>query len=114
MGYRLAIENRVAVQVKGKIPGATRGSHVNFNFTLDMERIDQDQVTAAQVSGENIADFLVARTRGWDGQRLVLDAQDSPAAYGDEAFRQLMQVPGMSVWIYHAYLRDLGVQEKAG
>jgi len=112
MAYRLAIDNRVAVTVKGKIPGSTRGTHTNVNFTLDMERLDQDQLTAALQSGDPIDDFLVARTRAWDGQRLVLDEGGNPASFSEEAFRELLKVAGMRVWILQSYTRDLGVQEK--
>lgn len=112
MGFRLAIDNRVAVTVKGKIPGATRGTHTNINFTLDMERLTQEQLTESLQSGERIDDFLVSKTRGWDGQRLVLDDGGNPAPFGEEAFRELLKVPGMTVWVLQAYTRDLGVQEK--
>lgn len=112
MKYRLAIADRVAVQVKGKLPGDRAGAATNFNFTLDMERLDQAQVRAALASSESVEDFLIAKTRGWDGQRLVLGADNQPAPYNEEAFRALMGIPGMAPWILQAYMRDLGVQEK--
>jgi hypothetical protein len=111
--YRLAIEDRVAVRVKRKIQGASRGTHINVDFTLDMERMDQDQINDAIAnSGESIADFLVKKTRGWDGQRLVLDESDMPAAFCEESYRALLKYPGMTVAIWQDYMRDLGVQEK--
>ena len=110
--FKLAIANRVAVQIKGKLAGETRGTHVNVNFSLDMDRMSQEEINAAITSGEPIADFLVKKTHGWDGQRLVLDESGNPASYSEEAFRALLDVPGMPVWAWQAYMRDLGVQEK--
>ncbi|HEY8359343.1 MAG TPA: hypothetical protein VIL30_17980 [Ramlibacter sp.] len=113
MAFKLAVANRVAVVVKGKLPGETRGTHINFDFTLDMARIDQSEVDAAHTSGEGIVDFLVAKGSGWSGQRLVVDEAGNPAPYSEEAFRALLNgVPGMHLWIYRAYMRDLGAQEK--
>jgi hypothetical protein len=112
MAFRLAIDNRVAVTVKGKIPGASRGTHTNFNFTLDMERMTQPQLTEALSSGDRVDDFLASKTAGWEGQRLVLDEGGNPAAFSEEAFRELLKVPGMTVHVLQAYTRDLGVQEK--
>ena len=110
--FRLAIGNRVAVPVRCKLAGAERGTHVNVNFTLDMDRISQAEITAADSSKEPVTDFLVSRTHGWSGQTLVRDEADNPAPYSEEAFRALLDVPGMAVWIFRAYMGELGAQEK--
>ncbi|HEX2545660.1 MAG TPA: hypothetical protein VHL79_12315 [Ramlibacter sp.] len=114
MGFKLAIGNRVAVQIKGKLPGDSRGSHVNVNFTLEMDRMSQDEVNAAYASGDTFADFIVKKCHGWDGQRLVLDeSTGNPAAYSEEAMRALLNaVPDMALWVWRSYMRDLGMQEK--
>lgn len=112
MPFKLAIADRVAVAVKGKLPGATRGTHVNFDFTLDMERIDQAQIAAAHTSDEAISDFLLSKTRAWERQQLVLNEDGSAAAFSEEAFRALLNVPGMALWVHQAYLDHLRVQEK--
>ena len=52
--YRLKVEDRVCVPIKGKLPGAEKGKHTNFDFTLDMERITQSEVTEHVKSGETI------------------------------------------------------------
>lgn len=112
MAYKLAIEDKVNVIVKGKLAGAAKGAGKPFNFSLTMERMPQADITAAMHSGETIEDFLVARTSSWDGQRLVLNDDDTPAQFCEAAFRHLLTLPGMAVWCYQAYLRDVGVQEK--
>lgn len=112
MAYKLAVENKVCVSVKGTVPGTTKGARKRFDFTLTMDRMTQAEITEAMKSGDTIEDFVVARTTGWDGQRLVLDDQDKPAEFCEEALRCLLTQPGMAVWCYQAYLRDVGVAEK--
>jgi hypothetical protein len=112
--YRLAVAERVAVQIKGKLKGESTGTHANVNFTLDMDRVSQKEIDEARGGEETIGDFLVRHTRGWTGQQLVLDQEEGgkPAAFCEDAMRALLEFPGMTLWVYRAYMRDLGLQEK--
>lgn len=111
--YRLAIEDRVAVRIRGKVPGAEIGKHTNIDFVLDMERISQTKVTELAGNTDSMQDVLVARTRGWSGQRLVIDEETGqPASYNEDAMRALLDFPGMAPFIWAHYLRELGLQEK--
>lgn len=112
MAFKLAVENKVYVPLKGKIAGSARGGGKAFNFGLTMDRMDQDQVDEAMRSGETIPDFIAARTRDWHDQRLVLNEDDTPAEFSEPALRSLLKLPGMAVWCFQAYLREVGVQEK--
>lgn len=111
--YRLAVDNRVAVNVKGKLQGAERHLAKKIDFTLDMDRLDQAQIDAEMANGDSVADFLVKHAHAWNGQTLVIDTETGQSAtFCEEAFRALLNYPGMHLWVYRAYLRDLGVQEK--
>jgi hypothetical protein len=112
MAFKLAVDNKVSVTVKGKLGTAAKASPKPFNFTLTCDRLTQSEINEAMKSGDTIEDFVVARTSGWDGQRLVLNEDDSPAEFNEAALRHLLTLPGMAVWCYQAYLRDVGVQEK--
>jgi hypothetical protein len=112
MAYKLAIDDKVNVQVKGKIKGAISGADRQYNFTILMDRIDQEKINAALSDGGLIADFLVPKAHGWEGQRLVLNEDGTPASYSTEAFHAMLTIPGMAVQVYRDYLRDVGVQEK--
>jgi hypothetical protein len=112
MAFKLAVGNKVCVQVKGKLPGEASGAGKPFKFTLTMDRMTQAEITEAMKSGDTIEDFVVGKTSGWDGQRLVLNEDDSPADFSEAALRHLLTLPGMGVWCYQAYLRDVGVAEK--
>lgn len=112
MAFKLAVENKVIVTVKGKRKTDQAGVDKPIHFTLTMDRMTQDEITVSMKSGDTIEDFIVARTSGWSGQRLVLNEDDSPAEFSEGALRELLKLPGMAVWCYQAYLRDVGVQEK--
>ena len=112
MAYKLAVEDIVCVTVKGKLPGATKGAVKTFDFTIDMRRDEQEELNAAMASGAAIADFIVERASAWAKQRLVLNEDGSPAEFCEAALREMMKIPGMAVFIYRAYLNDVGVQEK--
>lgn len=112
MGFILAIDNKVAVTVKGHLPGANRNSPTRFDFTLMMDRMEQEEVETALKSGDPVIDFVLAHTQDWQGQRLVRHEDDSSADFSPEAMRAMLKIPGMSVFIFQAYLRDMGVQTK--
>jgi len=112
MAFKLAIEDKVCVTVKGKRKTNVKGTDKPFDFTLTMDRMTQEQITEAMKSGDTIEDFVVARTTDWAGQRLVLNEDETPAHFSEAALRHLLTLPGMAVWCYQAYLRDVGVQEK--
>jgi hypothetical protein len=112
MAFKIAVEDKVCVTVKGKRKTAVKGEEKPFNFTLTCLRNTQAEINAAMKSGESIEDFIVARATAWDGQRLVLNEDDSPAEFSEAALRALLGIAGMAVWCYQCYLRDGGVQEK--
>ncbi len=112
MKFKLAIEDKVCVPVKGKLAGATPGAFKPFAFTVTMQRLDQPTIDAALKSGNTVSDFVAAHVQGWDGQRLVLNEDDTPADFGPEALQELLKLPAMGVWIFQAYMREVGVQEK--
>ena len=113
MAFKLAIADRVAVRVKGRFKGAAEGEKLAFDFTLDMDRLSQAEFSALQESGDRIDDFLVTKCHGWTGQRLVLQEDGkTPADYSPDAFRAMLGLPGMPLWVYQALVRDCGVQEK--
>lgn len=113
MAYKLAVDDKVCVSVKGKLPTANKGSPLRFDFTLTMRRINQDEINELMKSGEAPKDVVAQRIEGWDGQRLVLEEDGTtPAPCNPEAVDALLRIPGMAVWVLQSYIRDLGVQEK--
>jgi hypothetical protein len=112
MALKLAIENKVAVHIQGVVPGAAKGDRKKVDFHIYMTRLNQEEINASMKEEEPLTAFIKRLADGWDGQRLVLNEDDTPAAFSAEALEQLFLVPGMPMWIYRAYLRDVGIQEK--
>lgn len=112
MAYKLAVEDKVLVTVKGKLLGSAKGRETSFDFKLLMDRLSQEQINERMRSGEQIVDFIVSLTHGWEGQRLVLNDDDTPADFSQEALRALLGIASVAVKCYQCYLSDVGVQEK--
>lgn len=110
--FKLAIADTVAVKVKLYI--SSGGIQKKFDFTLFAKRLDQDEVNRVhKEDGEQpVAEFITKVTTGWEGQRLVLNEDESPAAFDAESLAAMLAVPGVATLIYQAYMRDLGAKEK--
>ncbi|HEY0915652.1 MAG TPA: hypothetical protein VGE22_12345 [Solimonas sp.] len=112
MAYRLALEDKVLVNIKGEFAGSSKGKKISVDFDLTMDRLGQEEINAAMADGGSINDFLLGHTHGWDRQRLVLQDDGSPAAFCEEAFRVMLQAAGLPAFIYRRYLVEVGAQEK--
>jgi hypothetical protein len=112
MAYKLAVDDKVLVTVKGKLNGSAKGRDKPFDFTLLMDRLEQEAINERMKSGESIVDFVVSLAHGWEGQRLVLNEDGSPADFSEAALRAMLSIASMGVKCYQSYLSDVGVQEK--
>lgn len=111
MSYKLVISNTVSVPVKFTLNDA--GKTKTFNFNVDCERLDQEEIRARTRDGEVlIKDFMADVMKGWRDQKLVLDDDDKPAEFNDESRDFMLSVAGLPLVIYNAYLRECGAQAK--
>ncbi|WP_394789113.1 hypothetical protein [Rhodoferax sp.] len=110
--FKLAIEDILTVRVKIQL--LSGGVWKKFDYTLFAKRMDQDAVTIThKEDGEQpVAEFVQKVATGWEGQRLVLNDDNTPAAFDPEALKALLSVPGVATLTYQAYMRDLGAREK--
>jgi hypothetical protein len=110
--YKLTIQN--TAQVKVKFTLKDKGIDRLFTFTLDAVRLEQDEITdRLEDKNKKIKDFMAdGIITGWEGQRLVLNEDDTPAAFSPEALDVLLNVPGVAAVIFNAYLKDCGAKEK--
>lgn len=113
MAFKLVIANIVQVPVKGFFTDE-RGVERKFDFTLDMDRIDQVELKGALTNrSEDAADAVRRLTHGWNGQRLVLNEDDGkPAEFGPEALDALLSIAGMGAHCWQAYMAVVMVHEK--
>ena len=109
--YKLIIQNTALVKVKFTLKD--KGADRLFAFTLDAVRLDQDEISSRlEEKDKKIKDFLADLITGWDGQRLVLNQDDTPAAFSPEALEVLLNVRGVAAVVFNAYLKDCGAKEK--
>jgi hypothetical protein len=107
--YTLAIDNVVEVPVKFTL----KAGKVNkpFSATLIATRLSKEE-SEAQADGTSIKDFLLDNITGWEGQRLVLDGEGSPAKFSREALDAFLSVSGVLMVCWQAYLKECGAKEK--
>ena len=109
--YKLAIQN--TAQVKVKFTLKDQGVDRIHAFTLTATRLEQDAITARLEDTERkVKDFMTDLIIGWDGQRLVLNQDDTPADFSPEALEVLLNVGGVALVCFNAYLKDCGAKEK--
>lgn len=112
MKYKVAVENVATVHLVGQIAGS--GSQVTkFKFTLTCNRLSQDALQLRLADKEEgLKDFMGSLTTAWDGQRLVLNEDDTPADFNADSFDVLMSIAGMPGYAFQAYLKAVAVKEK--
>jgi hypothetical protein len=111
MAYKLVIADIVGVPVKFTMNDA--GKSKNFQFTVDCKRLTQDVIRDRTKDGEVlIKDFLPEVMEGWRDQKLVIDDDGKPAEFNDESRDFMLNVAGLPLVIYTAYLKECGAQVK--
>ena len=109
--YKLTIQN--TAQLKVKFTLKDKGIDRLFSFTLDAVRLEQDEISSRlEEKDKKVKDFMSDLITGWDGQRLVLNQDDTPADFSPEAMDVMLNVPGVASVIFNAYLKDCGAKEK--
>lgn len=108
---KLAIASIVAVSVAFSLNenGVTR----QHKFQLICDRKDADTLAATMEDKDlTVKAFLDEVVTGWKDQKLVLNEDDTPAAFSRENFDLLTSIPGMVSVIYGAYLKEVGAKAK--
>ena len=109
MAFVLKKLNKLAVQVKGSLPGED-GKPQNFDFTLHCKRLSQDEIEAVINDKSGSAqDFLRSVTEGWDR---VVDEDGQPQQFEAESLDALMNQAGMPVVCFQAYLKQVAAVAK--
>jgi len=109
--YKIAVSNTVPVVVKATIADE-HGKLVNHKFTLTCERRDAEQMKDVVAGSFNARDFMKEVTTGWEGQRLVLEEDGSPAAFEPDALEALLNIGGLAMVAFIAYGKDSAAQAK--
>lgn len=111
MGFKLAVADRVKVPVKFTIRDG--GAEKTFAFTLECERLSDEAIKARLKNEEEpVNDFMRDVARGWSGQKLVLNEEGEPAEFSAEAFDAMLNMAGVGVVLFKAYLAECGAKAK--
>ena len=110
--YKIVVGNTVAVSVKGALTNEA-GKDVPFKFTLVCKRLEADELKDALAGGETqVNEFVTSVATGWREQRLVLEADDTPAEFCPDALEALLNINGMGMLCFTAYMKEAGAKAK--
>lgn len=109
--FKIAVSNTVPVTVRATIADAD-GKLVNHKFTLTCERRDAEQMKEVAIGSFNVRDFMKEVTTDWEGQRLVLEDDGTPAAFEPDALDALLNIGGLAMVCFIAYGKDSAAQAK--
>lgn len=108
---KLSIGNLIDVPVKLFIRNG--GKVENHAFTLVCERLDADTLDARVKAAEKTTiDVLREVARDWKGQRIVVEDDNTPAAFSADNLDVLLQLPNAGNIAYSAYLAEVVAKEK--
>lgn len=110
MTYKCAIGNRVNVPVKIDINNA--GKNIHHSFNLNCERLTQEEISTHIDEGSRTQEVIKRIAKGWEGQRLVLNEDDSPADFNEEALAVMLNVAGLHNVIWLSYMKEVGAKTK--
>lgn len=116
MTYKLAVKDVVIVPLKFSM--ATPTGKQNFDFTLTCDRVPVADMNAAlkndagQFDDGKIRNQFLQITTGWTGQTLVLNDDDTPAAFCKNAFEVMLGVPSLLGLILQSYLNESAAKTK--
>ncbi len=109
--YKLAVADVVKVPVKFNLNTGNKISA--FAFSLACTRLDQKSLKQiVDDDNETISEVVKRIATGWQGQTLVLDADDKPAEFSADALDAMLSVPGVAPVAWTAYLKEVGAKEK--
>ena len=112
MGLKLAIGDNARADIRGYYKdhhGSTRA----YEFVLEGVRFNQDEINdMTSDEGLKASEALEKKITGWQNQNLVLQEDDTPAPFSKEAFRLLLNIPGMPGTCLNAYVKACAVTSK--
>jgi hypothetical protein len=110
--YKVAVGDVVSVPVEGTLSDAS-GAPVPFKFDLVCTRKTAEEMRVMSANGSRLVkDIMAEVVTGWKDQRLVLEEDDSAAAFCPEAFEILMNIANMPMVCYSAFVNEQGAKAK--
>ena len=108
--YFLAVADIVRVPVKVKLIDGD-GKEKEFKFHLFCDRLGAEEaIELFKVSTPY--DVMKNHTKGWEGQRLILDEERKPVEFCDDALAALLDIQGLLLICFNAYVKASNAVEK--
>ncbi|MYM65431.1 hypothetical protein GTP45_01110 [Pseudoduganella sp. FT55W] len=109
--YKVMVSDTVIVPVEGNLKDE-HGNTVAFKFKLTCDRLSADDLKTKMSSQSSIKDILREIVKGWEGQRLVLEEDDTPAPFCPDSFDQLIDIAGLALLCFNTFVKENGAVEK--
>lgn len=112
MARKLAISDKVLVPVTVVLSN-TQGRKDTFKFNLVCDRLDTETL-AARLTDTTVSTIGLLKevVTGWDGQKLVIEEDGTPASFSAEALEDLLSVAGVANLCTRAYVAEVTAKEK--
>lgn len=108
MAIKITVSNRVKFKVEGTLKDED-GKDKPFSFSLLCNRLAADQHRERTKGDIDFTQFMVEETNTWFD---VQDEAGKAVEYSEEAFRELLNQPGMAALTYFTYMRETGAKQK--
>lgn len=123
MTFKLAIGNIVQVPFKFTMREGALEKRFAFTFTAKRRTPDEikdfeDRLQESQDDKEHkktlasIRECLLENVTDWTGQRFILQDNNEPAPFDQDAFGFLLDQPGLLIGVWQAYQRECASKEK--
>jgi hypothetical protein len=107
---KLAVSPTLLVCVEGSIVSDKKATE-SFKFWLECERLSSDELAKASADqAESTMAFFSRVARGWEGQKLVLVSDGTPAPFSAEALGCMFSIAGIANLCWQSYCRQIVVQ----
>jgi hypothetical protein len=111
--YVVKVSNTVAVPVKGSLKDDA-GQAKKFSFTLFCKRLTAQEIKDRFDGGQiDFREFMSEVVTDWKAQQLVMEEDGAtPAAFCPDALEALLNIGGMGMACYQAYLTEANATGK--
>lgn len=108
MAIKITLSNLVKFKVIGTVNN--ENGPENFEFSLTAKRYSAESLKARLNDEEETKEsFLLKEVTNWSGVKGD-DGQDVP--YSQEAFKQLLQIVGLTLLCFEVYMSEIGSKAK--
>ncbi|MFC5498134.1 hypothetical protein ACFPOE_11360 [Caenimonas terrae] len=111
MARKLMVSDTVQVPVTLVLAGKG-GKSETHKFHLVQDRLGGEELRKQMASDSPVNEFLAGITKGWGGQKLVVEEDGTPSEFSQEAFADMLTIAGAPAVFLNAYVKEVVAKEK--